>query len=98
MLVSGIHCITIEVIKGRRAEQACAVGGNKMKKLFFGTLLLALAMVVPVPTMARVDIGISIGLPPPIVFNAPPDVIVLPDTDDVYVVPDSDADLFFWDG
>ena len=24
---------------------------------------------------------------PPIVFKAPPDVIVMPDTDDVYVVP-----------
>ena len=74
------------------------IGGNKMKKLFFGTLLLALVIVVPIPTMARVDINVSIGLPPPVVFAAPPDVIVMPDTSDVYVVPDIDADMFFWNG
>jgi hypothetical protein len=69
-----------------------------MKKLFFGTLLLALVIVVPIPTMARVDVNVSIGLPPPIVFAAPPDVIVIPDTRNVYVVPDIDVDLFFWNG
>jgi len=74
------------------------LGGNKMKKLFFGTLLLALVIIVPIPTMARVDINVSIGLPPPIVFAAPPDVIVIPDTSDVYVDPDIDVDLFFWNG
>jgi hypothetical protein len=68
-----------------------------MKKLFLGTLLLALAMVVPVPAMARVDVNVNIGLPP-VVFAAPPDVIVMPDSSDVYVVPDIDAELFFWDG
>jgi hypothetical protein len=36
--------------------------------------------------------------PPPLSFGAPPDVIVLPDTDDVYVVPDVGPDLFFWSG
>ena len=36
--------------------------------------------------------------PPPLVFQTPPDVIVLPDTDYVYVVPDIAVDLFFWDG
>ncbi len=69
-----------------------------MKKLLLWTMLLALAIVVPVPAMARVDISIGISLPPPVVFEAPPDVIVLPDTDDVYVVPGIDADLFFWNG
>jgi len=69
-----------------------------MTKLFFGTLLLALVIVVPIPTMARVDVNVSIGLPPPIVFAAPPDVIVIPDTRNVYVVPDIDVDLFFWNG
>jgi hypothetical protein len=70
----------------------------EMKKLFFGTLLLALVIIVPIPTMARVDINVNIGLPPPIVFAAPPDVIVMPDTNDVYVVPDIDVDMFFWNG
>ena len=69
-----------------------------MKKLLFGTILLALVSVFPIMTMAAVDISIGISLPPPIVFEAPPDVIVMPDTNDVYVVPDIDVDLFFWNG
>jgi len=69
-----------------------------MKKLFFGTVLLVLAMVVPIPTMAGVSINIGIPLPPPIPFAAPPNVIVMPETDGVYVDPDIDADLFFWNG
>ena len=69
-----------------------------MKKLFWVTLLLAMTVAVPVPTMADVNISIGIPLPPPLIFPAPPDVIVLPDADDVYVDPAIDADLFFWDG
>ena len=68
-----------------------------MKKLFFGTLLLALVIVVPNPTMARVDVNVSIALPPLIVFAAPPELIVLPETY-VYVVPDVDVDIFFYNG
>ncbi len=69
-----------------------------MNKLFWGTIFLVLAIVVPIPTMAGVNIGIGISLPPPIVFEAPPDVIVLPDTNDVYVDPDIDVDMYFWNG
>lgn len=69
-----------------------------MKRLLFGAILLALVMAVPLPTMAQVGVNISFGLPHPIEFAAPPDVIVLPDTDDVYVVPGIDVDLFFWSG
>src|SRR5512135_2530885 len=65
-----------------------------MNKLLFGTIFLALAVIVPIPAMAEVNIGIGISLPPPIVFEAPPAVVVLPDTDDVYVVPDIDVDIF----
>ena len=72
------------------------IGDNKMKKLLFGTLLLALVIVLPIPTMARVDVSVSISLPP-IVFAAPPALIVLPETY-VYVVPDSDEDIFFYGG
>jgi len=43
-------------------------GGNKMKKVFFGIFLLAWLMVVPVPTMAGVDVNVNIGLPPLIEF------------------------------
>lgn len=69
-----------------------------MKKFLLGIILLAFAMIFPVPAMAGVDISIGISLPPPVVFAAPPEVIVLPDTPDVYVVPDIDVDLFFWNG
>jgi len=68
-----------------------------MKKLLLGTILLGLAIVVPIPTMAAVDIHIRIPLPPPILFAAPPQVIVLPETE-VYVVPDILEDIFFYDG
>jgi len=69
-----------------------------MKELFFGTILLVLAMVVPIPTMAQVNISIGFPLPPPIVFAAPPDVIAMPETSGVYACPEIDADLYFWNG
>ena len=69
-----------------------------MKKLYLATILLALAILFPISTMGAVDINIHIALPPPIAFQAPPEVVVLPDSDDVYVVPDIDVDLFFWNG
>ena len=69
-----------------------------MKKLLLGTMLSALLIVVPVPTMAQVDIGVHISLPPLIVFEAPREVIVIPDANNVYVVPDIDVEFFFWNG
>jgi hypothetical protein len=69
-----------------------------MKKLLFTTILLAVVSFFPVMTMAGVNVSIGISLPPLIVFEAPPDVIVLPDTNDVYVVPEIDVELFFWNG
>jgi hypothetical protein len=70
-----------------------------MKKLLLRTMFLAWVIIAPIPTMAAgVNISIGIPLPPPIVFRAPPQVIVIPDTDDVYVVPDINADVFFWNG
>ena len=70
-----------------------------MKRTLLGTIFfLVLAIAVPVSSMAGVNINLGIALPPPVVFEAPPDVVVLPDTSDVYVVPDSDADIFFWNG
>jgi len=49
------------------------------------------------PAGAQVNIHVGIQLPPPLVFSAPPQVIVLPETY-VYVVPDIDDDVFFVDG
>jgi hypothetical protein len=68
-----------------------------MKKLLFRTMLLALPFLFPVPAMAGVDVGVSISLPPLIVFSAPPAMVVIPETY-VYVVPDTDVDIFFYDG
>jgi len=72
-----------------------------MKKLIFGTLLLALVIVLSIPTMAGAmgggGVNVSIGLPPPIEFAGPPEMIVLPETY-VYVVPDLDVDIFFYSG
>ena len=68
-----------------------------MKRLLFRTMLLAFLFLSPVPTMAGVDVGVSISLPPLIVFAAPPQVVVIPETY-VYVVPDTDVDIFFYDG
>ena len=71
-----------------------------MKKFLFGTIVLALISIFPITTMAGVDVsvGISIPLPPPITFEAPPDVVALPDTNGVYVAPSVNVDIFFWNG
>ena len=82
----------------RETDILCLKGGSKMKKLFLGVFFLALAIVIPISAMAGVNISVGISLPPPVVFEAPPDVVVLPDSDDVYVVPGIDVDLFFWNG
>jgi len=68
-----------------------------MKKLLIRTILLASILVFPLPTMAGVDVGVSVSLPPLIVFASPPEVVVIPETY-VYVVPDVDANIFFYDG
>lgn len=78
-------------------DDAMDKGGTKMKKLFLGTLLASLAIAVPVQTMADVDIRVSIAVPPPVVFAAPPELIVIPETY-VYVVPDLDVEIFFYNG
>ena len=54
--------------KGRQNLMMC-IGDSKMKKLFWGTLLLTLISVVTIPTMARADVNVRIALPPPIVFE-----------------------------
>lgn len=69
-----------------------------MKKLLLGAIFWVSAIAIPVLSAAAVNIGIGISLPPAIAFQAPPAVVVLPDTSDVYAVPDIDADMFFWNG
>ena len=68
-----------------------------MKKLLFGTILLALVFVFSTPTMADVDVGINISLPPLIISSGHLQVVVIPETY-VYAVPDSNVDIFFYNG
>ncbi len=72
-----------------------------MKKLFFGAVLLALVIASPISTVmaagGRMDVGVSVPLPPPVMFPAPPQLVVIPETD-VYAVPDVDVDVFFYGG
>ena len=67
-----------------------------MKRLFLGTLFLALVFVLPVSTIARVNVNVGVSLPP-IVFGGPPELVVIPETN-VYAVPGVDADIFFYGG
>lgn len=69
-----------------------------MNKILAGILLLSLAVILPQPLRAEVNISIGFALPEPVYFERPPEVIVLPDTRYVYVVPESEFDLFFWNG
>ena len=70
-----------------------------MKKAMIGTLFLLVAVLVPLSVRAQigVSVGVNVPLPPPIVFSAPPEVVVLPESN-VYVVPDAEADIFFTGG
>ena len=68
-----------------------------MKKLLFGISFLALVLVSPAPMRAGVHVGVNISLPLPIVFVAPPELVVLPETN-VYVVPDVEEEIYFYGG
>jgi hypothetical protein len=78
-----------------------------MKKIFWGTILMATTLTFPMATVAGIDIRIgipapphiriSLPLPPPIQFSAPPRLVVLPETY-VYVAPDTDEEIYFYDG
>jgi len=70
-----------------------------MKKAMIGMLFLLVAVLVPLSVRAQigVDLSVNVPLPPPIVFSAPPQLVVLPETN-VYAVPDVEADIFFSQG
>jgi hypothetical protein len=74
-------------------------GGSEMKKVFAVLLFLACVILLPSPAMAEVDVKvrINIPMPPPIVFPAPPEVVVIPETY-VYAVPDVQEEIFFFNG
>jgi hypothetical protein len=52
---------------------------------------------LPGAAAAQVTIGVGIALPPPIVFAAPPQLVLLPGSS-VYVAPDFGQDLYYAEG
>lgn len=70
-----------------------------MKKMIFEAIILVLILAFPISTMAngRMEVGVSIPMPPPIVFDGPPYVVVIPQTY-AYFVPAIDVDIFFFEG
>jgi hypothetical protein len=72
-------------------------GGNLMKTIILKILLLTFVVFAPVSAIAGVSVHINIPLPPPIIFPAPPELVVIPETD-VYAVPDVEEDMFFYAG
>ncbi len=78
----------------------------KMKQIrFVATLIIFSAIAIPVMAQVTVEVAppppptvrVAIPLPPPIVFAAPPEVVVLPETE-VYVVPSVPEEFFFSNG
>ena len=59
-------------------------------------LLLATAVAIPLTAQAQVSVNINVG-PPPIIFPAPPRVVVVPQTP-VYYAPDTTYNVFFYQG
>ena len=69
-----------------------------MKRLLFGTILVLVLSAFPNMAMAQVQVGISIGVPPPFTFAAPPELVVVPSGPNyVYMVP-STVGLYFYGG
>ena len=64
-----------------------------MRNLMIGALLLAAALVPEVAT-AQVSVNINVG-PPPVIFAAPPRVVVVPRTP-VYYAPDTSYNVFVY--
>jgi hypothetical protein len=59
-------------------------------------LVVAGAVLAGIPASAQVSVNVNIG-PPPVIFAAPPRVVVVPQTS-VYYVPDTTYNIFFYEG
>ena len=69
-----------------------------MKKLLLGPVFLLAAIILPFTAGADVQVGISIGIPPPIVFPAPPELVVIPSGPSyIYMVPGT-VGVYFYGG
>lgn len=60
-------------------------------------LLASLLLASPLPASAQVNVHFDLSTPPPIVFDRPPELIVIPETY-VYAVPGASVEIFFFDG
>ncbi len=67
-----------------------------MRKTVVLQLVIALAVLAAVPAAAQVSMSINIA-PPPVIFPAPPRVVVIPQSPVAYV-PDTSYNVFFFDG
>ncbi len=75
------------------------------KILVFTTMFFVLGITVPAMAQVTIEVAppppptvrVAVPLPPPIVFAAPPEVVVLPETE-VYVVPSVPEEIFFSGG
>jgi hypothetical protein len=67
-----------------------------MKKIGLAILFTAIAILTTNSEIARADVSVSVSLPM-VVFAAPPDVVVIPNSY-VYFVPDIDEDIYFYNG
>jgi len=64
----------------------------------FGFVLVSAILVVGLSGMAQAEVSVSINIgPPPIVVEAPPELVMIPQTE-VYFVPGVSYDVFFYNG
>ena len=59
-------------------------------------LLIATSMMIPLGADAQVSVNINVG-PPPVIFAAPPRVVLVPRTP-VYYAPDTSYNVFVYQG
>jgi hypothetical protein len=67
---------------------------NTPKKLVIATILLLL---LGFSGSGVAEVRVNIGVIPPLIFQAPPPVLVIPGTY-VYYCPEAEADIFFYHG
>jgi hypothetical protein len=70
---------------------------QRLRHLILVGITVLWLSILTIPAGAQVNIQVGIPLPPPLIFSAPPQLVVLPETY-VYVVPDIAEDVFFVDG
>jgi hypothetical protein len=67
-----------------------------MAKRLWCMSLLAMSLAVPFAAEAQVSVNVNVG-PPPIIFPAPPRVVLVPQTP-VHYVPATTYNVFFYNG